>query len=38
MGRLASVKAVVEVDRPEAGGYNIYGIALMRQPQPSVYF
>src|SRR5712691_5175898 len=29
MGRLATVKATPYVDRPQAGGYNIYESALM---------
>jgi len=28
MGRLPSVKSSAAVDRPQAGGYNIYEIAL----------
>ena len=30
---LPSVKSSAEVDRPQAGGYNIYEIALMLRPQ-----
>ena len=29
MGRLLTTKRIAEVDRPQAGGYNIYEIALV---------